>query len=229
MRLLSGLDTADQGTIKISNDYWLDTTSNLFLPIANRKIAYVFQDYGLFPNMTVFQNLQFAKKDSNKELLQDLLQTLELKQLLQEKPTELSGGQQQRVALARAILQEPEFLFLDEPLTALDETLRNKLQNYLITLQQKYKFTVIMISHNLQEVLKIASYACVLHQGKVIQQGAPSLLLSKNKNNTLKAIVLSINTSEVIVAVGVQQLVISANQILSKKYSVGKEIEFKIS
>ena len=227
LRLLSGLDKVDSGLITVNNNEWLNTKNKTFLPVHQREIAYVFQDYGLFPNMTVLENLEFVKKKINKVLLNEVIDVLELTQLLNTKPNNLSGGQQQRVALARAILQEPQFLFLDEPLTAIDETLRYKLQSYILTLQQKYQFTVIMVSHNLQEVLKVASHVCAIDNGKVIKQGDPKILLSNNKENVLTGIVLAMYEREVNVLIGTQQITIPKTYILSQNYIIGTVIEIK--
>lgn len=228
LRLLSGLDKVDLGVITVNDNEWLNTKNKTFLPVHQREIAYVFQDYGLFPNMTVLENLEFAKKKINEVLLNDVIDVLELTQLLNTKPNNLSGGQQQRVALARAIIQEPQFLFLDEPLTAIDETLRNKLQTYILALQEKYKFTVIMVSHNLQEVLRMATHICHLKNGTVIQQGMPSLLLQENSTNSLRAIVLAINKNSVTVAVANQKLIISTHNIHQNKYTIGSEINISL-
>ena len=228
LRLLSGLDTANQGIIKNKNNYWSNSSTNLFLPVAKRNIAYVFQDSSLFPNMTVLQNIQFAKKNISPSLLDEVLNTLEISTLLHQKPIALSGGQQQRVALARAILQEPSFLFLDEPFTAIDEVLRQKLQLYLVTLQKKLQFTVIMISHNLPEVLKIADVICEIKNGQVVQQGASSLLLAKNKDNTLKAVVLEIKNQETTLVIGTQKIIVKKENILQKTFSIGSEVDFNI-
>ncbi|MDO3695743.1 ATP-binding cassette domain-containing protein [Wenyingzhuangia sp. chi5] len=228
LRLLSGLDKVDSGLIRVNKKDWLNTKNKTFLPSHQREIAYVFQDYGLFPNMTVTENLEFAKKDINQTLLNEVVEMLELETLLKTKPNHLSGGQQQRIALARAIVQEPKFLFLDEPLTAIDETLRSKLQTYLIQLQKKQKFTVIMVSHNLQEVLKVASHVCVIHQGKATSQGIPSLLLKENPKNTLKAVVISSGTLTIDVVVETQKMTILKENILSKNYTIGDEVEIKI-
>ncbi|NJB83784.1 ATP-binding cassette domain-containing protein [Wenyingzhuangia aestuarii] len=228
LRLISGLDQIDEGIVKANHIYWENTSKKKRTSIAQRNIAYVFQDYGLFPNMTVLNNLKFVKKKLNQELLNDVIATLEIKHLLMTKPNELSGGQKQRVALARALVQQPDLLLLDEPLTAIDEVLRHKLQSYLITLQKKYQFTVIMVTHSLQEVLKIAHHVCVMNHGEVIDQGTTAILLSKNPDNTLKGTVLHINQTTVTVLVGVQQILVNKSQILDTDYTQGQIIRILI-
>lgn len=228
LRLLSGLDTVDFGKISVNNKNWLNTETKSFLPIHEREIAYVFQDYGLFPNMTVLENLEFAKKNINQTLLKEIVDVLELEVLLAIKPNHLSGGQQQRVALARAIVQEPKFLFLDEPLTAIDENLRGKLQSYLIALQQKYGFTIVMVSHNLQEVLKIATHVCVLHEGKIEKEGNPNILLKENTSNTLKGTVIAIKNNNISVVIETQQIVIQKDRVVQQEFVVGDLIDVEI-
>lgn len=229
LRIISGLDKIDSGKIKANDECWVCTEENIFLPLAERNIAYVFQDYALFPNMTVLQNLEFVKKEINQNLLKDVIETLEINDLLKSKPNELSGGQQQRVALARALVQEPELLLLDEPFTALHEELRNKLQGYLLTLQKRYRFTVIMVSHNLQEVLTLAEHVCMLDKGEVVGQGHPSLLLTCSLENTLKAKVLNKHAYCLNVLVGTQLIKVSKEQVVTENYEEGDVVELKIS
>ncbi|MDO6739126.1 ATP-binding cassette domain-containing protein [Wenyingzhuangia sp. 2_MG-2023] len=229
LRLISGLDKVDEGSVSVDRVDWINTQTKTFMPLAQRNIAYVFQDYGLFPNMTVLKNLKFVQKKIPQQLFNDVIATLEIKHLLMVKPNELSGGQKQRIALARALVQEPKLLLLDEPLTALDETLRNKLQTYLVYLQQKYQFTVIMVSHNLQEVLKIADRVCVINYGEIIEEGKPTILISKNTQNTLKATVLDMEKERITVRVGIQQIKIDKKQIVNLDFQKGDEVEIQIS
>ncbi len=225
LRLISGLDKAKKGRITNGKTNWLKTSSKEFYPIAKRQIAYVFQDYGLFPNMTVLKNITFSKTNINQNLLNDVISTLEIKHLLNVKPDELSGGQKQRIALARALLQEPKLLLLDEPLNSLDQHLKNKLQIYLIKLQRTYKFTVIMVSHNIEEVLKISDYVFVMNQGEIIEQGLANDLFLNNKNNTLRATVLSIEEQSVTVLIGSQKINIKKQQIQTSEFEVGQLVE----
>ncbi|WP_010136586.1 ATP-binding cassette domain-containing protein [Ochrovirga pacifica] len=228
LRIISGLEKACYGSLKFNNTRWLDADKQLFVPPSKRNIAYVFQDFGLFPNMTVLQNLKFVKKELNQNLLEDIISTLEIQNLLQQKPSELSGGQKQRVALARALAQEPELLLLDEPLTSLDEALRCKLQKYLVKLQQRYRFTVILVSHNLEEVLKVADRVCVLENGTVSLQGAPTLLLAHNPKNTLQGTVLEINNHTVCILIGTQKITVQKEQIVDAHYQKGSSITLQL-
>jgi len=228
LRLLSGLDKIDNGTIKFGDITWKNTSKKERASIAKRDIAYVSQEHTLFPNMTVIENLYFVKKDLNEGLLNELITTLEIDSFLNTKPNELSGGQQQRVALARALAQEPKTLLLDEPFTAIEQSLRNKLQTYLVTLQKKHNFTVIMVSHNLQEVLKMADYVCVIDSGKVTTQGTTSVLIEKNPKNELTGVVLAINKEVITVLIETQQVNVAKQQIATTSYTIGSKVKIII-
>ncbi|MFK7770815.1 MAG: ATP-binding cassette domain-containing protein, partial [Saprospiraceae bacterium] len=162
------------GKISVHGNVLLDTTQKINLPPQKRKIGFVFQDYALFPNMTIFENLSFAlHKNQSKKILDELIEIMEIGDLQNQKPDRLSGGQQQRVAVARALVQKPELLLLDEPLSALDEEMRNKIQKYILKVHREFNLTTILISHDLSEVLKMSDQVLVLDHGKIIQQGNP--------------------------------------------------------
>lgn len=179
LRILSGLTTADKGTIVVDNTIWLDTDKKIQLPPQKRKIAYVFQDYALFPNMSVRENLSYAlEKGQDKTIIEELLSLMELEQLQHQKPAQLSGGQKQRVALARALVQKPRILLLDEPLSAVDNEMRVKLQDYIIQIHRKYKLTTILVSHDIAEIYKMSDQVIVLENGKISKQGTPEQVFS---------------------------------------------------
>jgi molybdate transport system ATP-binding protein len=179
LRILSGLTTADKGTITVHNTIWLDTDKKIQLPPQKRKIAYVFQDYALFPNMSVRENLSYAlEKGQDKTIIEELLTLMELEQLQHQKPAQLSGGQKQRVALARALVQKPAILLLDEPLSAVDNEMRAKLQDYIIQAHRKYKLTTILVSHDIAEIYKMSDQVIVLENGKISKKGTPEQVFS---------------------------------------------------
>jgi molybdate transport system ATP-binding protein len=179
LRVLSGLSEADKGIITVNNEIWLDTDKKIQLPPQKRKIAYVFQDYALFPNMSVRENLSYAlEKGQDKTIINELLILMELKQLQHQKPAQLSGGQKQRVALARALVQQPTILLLDEPLSAVDNEMRVKLQDYIILAHRKYKLTTILVSHDIAEIYKMSDKVIVLENGKISKQGTPEQVFS---------------------------------------------------
>jgi molybdate transport system ATP-binding protein len=172
LRILAGLFSPDEAKIIVNNQTWIDTQKGILLSPQKRKVGLVFQDYALFPNMTVRKNLLFAlSKGQSPETVEELIELSELGDLQHQRPLKLSGGQQQRVALARALVQRPELLLLDEPLSALDQEMREKLQQYLLRVHQTYGLTTILISHNQEEIEKMADWVVVLDSGKVVKQG----------------------------------------------------------
>ncbi|HJS01800.1 MAG TPA: ATP-binding cassette domain-containing protein [Flavobacterium sp.] len=179
LRILSGLSEADRGYIKVDDEIWLDSEAKKRLTPQKRKIAYVFQDYALFPNMSVRENLSYAlEKGQDKSIVDELLSLMELEQLQHQKPNHLSGGQKQRVALARALVRKPSVLLLDEPLSAVDQEMRLKLQDYIIKVHRKYKLTTILVSHDISEIYKMSDQVIVLEDGKVSKQGTPEEVFS---------------------------------------------------
>jgi molybdate transport system ATP-binding protein len=185
LRQIAGLISPDSGYIKFGNTVWLDTSVKIFQSPQLRAIGFVFQDYALFPHLTVRENLLYAlEKGENPAIVDELLNAVELTQLTDRKPAQLSGGQQQRVALARALVRRPDLLLLDEPLAALDHTMRRRLQEYLLKLQQQLGFTMILVTHDLGEIFRMAHQVVVLENGKVAEYGSPSeVYLPKNENN----------------------------------------------
>jgi len=138
-----------------------------------RNISLMFQDFALFPNMTVEQNIQFAQPEKNEASVIELLGIFGLAELRSSKPGSLSGGQKQRVALARALARKPQLLLLDEPLSALDAEIRNMLQNEIAKAHQLLGVTTLMVSHDLNEVFRLATQVICLEDGIVTRTGTP--------------------------------------------------------
>ncbi len=178
LRILAGLEDAS-GTIKVGDEIWLDGKKSL--PSQKRKIGFVFQDYALFPNMSVIENLLFVNKD--KKLADKLLNMTELHELQHRLPNTLSGGQKQRVSLCRAMMNRPKLLLMDEPLSALDPTMRTKLQNEILTLHKEFGTTTIMVSHDPSEIYRLASSVVMLNFGKIINNGTPKDVLLKTSGS----------------------------------------------
>ncbi len=177
LRILAGLETVDSGVIRVGDKKWLDAGSKrgINLPPQKRKIGFVFQDYALFPNMSVLGNLLYVRKD--KKFAQKLLELVGLSQLQDRLPAALSGGQKQRVSLARAMMGRPEILLLDEPLSALNPELRAKLQQDILSLHEAFGTTTVMVSHDPSEMYRLASRVVVLNHGKVVRNGAAKEVL----------------------------------------------------
>jgi len=178
MRLLAGLTDPDDGVITISGKTWYDKKNGINVPVNKRKCGFVFQDYALFPNMTVRKNIEYASVNkSNIDMLIDMVGMTELKD---RKPATLSGGQRQRVALARALAAEPEILLLDEPFAALDADMRNTLQNELKTIHDTLGVTTILVSHDKGEVFKLANKVYVMDDGVITRVGTPEEVFTDN-------------------------------------------------
>lgn len=182
LRILAGLEKSN-GTIKVNTQTWQD--KDKFLKVQKRNIGFVFQDFALFENMNVEQNLLFVNKD--KYLAKKLLEITELDKLKNRMPNTLSGGQKQRVSLCRSLMNNPQILLMDEPLSALDTKMRNKLQNEIQTLHKEFNLTTIMVSHDLNETYRLANYIVELNDGKIIKKGTKKeiLLDSKDSKNFL--------------------------------------------
>ena len=155
-KILAGIITPDFGFIKVNNSILLDTENQIFLPAQKRNISIMFQNYALFPNMTVKQNIAFAQKDKNPEIIDYYLEKFNLKILENVFPSKLSGGQQQRVALARTLVQNAEIILLDEPLSAVDASLRQSMMEEILKINQNQGSTIFMISHNEREFQNVS-------------------------------------------------------------------------
>lgn len=189
----------------------------------------MFQDYALFPNMSVMDNLLFVKKDKN--LAEHLLMVTELTELKDRLPTTLSGGQKQRVSLCRAMMSQPKLLLMDEPLSALDPGMRTKLQNEILSLHKEFGTTTIMVSHDPSEIYRLANRVVVLNHGKVINDGTPRDVLLKTKGSAKFAFegeLLDIVKVDVIyiaiVSIGQQLVEIVVSDEEAKKLQVGQMV-----
>lgn len=177
LRILAGLTPADTGHIEVAGETWLDTQHNIGLPTRHRSIGFVFQDFALFPNLTVRGQLEYAlpakANKATRSIVDDLLQLMELEELQQRRPALLSGGQQQRIAIARAIARGPRLLLLDEPLSALDDDMRHKLQDYLLKIQRHFHLTTLLVSHHTPEIFRLSNNVIQLDKGRITSHGTP--------------------------------------------------------
>lgn len=178
LRILAGLTNPDEGFIRFGEWVWFDSEKKINVPPQQRNISLMFQDYALFPNMTVEENIAFAQSEHNFDEVGELLQLFGLSELRKRKPSGLSGGQKQRVALARALARKPQLLLLDEPLSSLDAGMRLLLQSEIEKVHRQLGITTIMVTHDLNEVFRLASHVIHLETGIIKRTGTPETVFS---------------------------------------------------
>lgn len=178
LRIIAGLEIPDAGEIDLNGA--VTNAPNAFLPPEKRDCALVFQDYALFPNMTVEQNVFFSKASKQRKLEVDkLLEQTQIAGLRKRFPHQLSGGEQQRVALVRALATQPSLLLLDEPLSHLDPELRDNVRTELLGLFKETETTALFVSHDTEDAMAMADRVIVMREGQAIQVGTPAEVYSK--------------------------------------------------
>lgn len=169
LKCIAGIEKPDKGRIELDGTVLYDSAGHVNLPPQQRKVGYLFQQYALFPNMTVAQNIRCGVRDKQRaaRVLPEIISAMHLEGLEEAHPNRLSGGQQQRVALARILVNEPQLLLLDEPFSALDSQLRFQLEEELRRTIARFGKTVLLVSHNRDEVFRLADRIAVMNQGLV--------------------------------------------------------------
>ena len=174
LKTIAGVETPQTGRIAVNGTVLFDSLQKINLKPQKRKVGYLFQNYALFPNMSVDNNIACAiqtKKEDKRNKVRELVQRFRLDGLGKRYPGQLSGGQQQRVALARILAYEPDVLLLDEPFSALDYHLREQLQLELLDLLKNYRGDIILVTHSRDEVYRFCKQLLVLDQGRIIAFG----------------------------------------------------------
>ncbi|MCF7971700.1 MAG: ABC transporter ATP-binding protein [Methylococcaceae bacterium] len=189
LRAIAGLYQAQNATIICQDEVWQNSMQNLFLAPHQRHVGLVFQNYALFPHMTVLENIQQAmthlpKQQSQVQAL-ELLKKVHLEGLEHRYPKKLSGGQQQRVAVARALARQPKVLLLDEPFSAVDQVTRRKLYRELRALKESLLMPMILVTHDLEESNLLADRIALLHKGEILQTGTPKFVAAHPKSATI--------------------------------------------
>jgi len=219
LRMLAGFMKPDNGFITVNDTVWFDASAQRHLEPQQRKIGFVFQDYALFPNMNVRENISFALgKNESKTIVDEMLEVTGLSNLATRKIQALSGGQQQRVALARAIAKKPSILLLDEPLSAIDTAMREQLQDTLLEIHKRYGLTTILVSHNAHEIIKLSDIVVHLEKGRFQQQTTPTLFFGNgNDGSKLTGNIVSIDEQG-------NAVVLIDNRLLSERDQVRHEV-----
>lgn len=213
LRCIAGIDTPDSGRIILNDRVLFDSEKKINVPIRKRKVGFLFQNYALFPHLTVENNIGFGlhkkvSKEEIRKIINNKISMLRLSGLENRFPFELSGGQQQRVALARALVTEPDILLLDEPFSALDEYLRAQMVEELSEDLSNYNGKIIFVTHNMEEAYQLCHRICVFSKGRIEEQGTredifknPSTITTANLTgckNISKARLIESNTVEAV-------------------------------
>ncbi len=178
LRMIAGLETPDSGEILFDDEPVFSKEKGVNVPPEKRNLSFVFQDFALWPHMTVFENVAFGlrarkQKENIKERVQEALDAVKLSDLAGRYPHELSGGQQQRVAFARAIIIKPQCILFDEPLSALDAQLRESMRLEIKQMTSKLNMTSVFVTHDQSEAMSMSDYIVVMNGGKIEQYGTP--------------------------------------------------------
>ena len=196
LRVLSGLEKQDDGDIYINEESI--SSSKINMPPESRPISLIFQDYALFPHMTVYQNIAYGLKDLNKRQkklkIDKVLKDLGLIQYSKKYPHELSGGEQQRVALARATAPEPIILLMDEPFSGLDRSLREYIREETISVLRNSESAVILVTHDPEEAMLMGDRIALMRDGKIIQIGSNAELIFQPVNDYTVSAFSNVNT-----------------------------------
>ena len=226
LRILAGLEAAE-GSISVDEVVWQE--GKKILASQKRGIGFIFQDYALFANMSVEENLLYVCKDQ--KLADELLEMTNLSALKKRLPSTLSGGQQQRVSLCRAMMNRPKLLLMDEPLSALDPEMRSKLQHDILNLHKTFGTTTVMVSHDPSEIYRLADYMIVLDAGKIVKEGTPKEVMLKTQGSqkfSLRGELLEIIKADVIyigvVSIGQQIVEVVMDSDEAAQFSVGESV-----
>lgn len=189
LNLILGILDADSGSIIYNGE---DMTR---VPMEKRGFNIVFQDYALFPNLNVYQNITYGLRNnpniSTEEEVKDLIHLLGLEEHLNKRIGQLSGGQKQRVALARTMVMKPKILLLDEPLSALDGVIKESIKDRIKTIAKEFHLTTIIVTHDPEEALTLSDRVMIINEGKIAQFGKPEEIINTPENNFVKKFILN--------------------------------------
>lgn len=189
LNLILGIVDADSGSIVFDGQ---DLTN---VPMEKRGFNIVFQDYALFPNLNVYQNITYGLRNrpeiSSKEEVEELIHLLGLEEHLSKRIGQLSGGQKQRVALARTMVMKPKILLLDEPLSALDGVIKESIKDRIKTIAREYNLTTIIVTHDPEEALTLSDKVLIIQNGTISQYGKPDDIIQKPENDFVKEFILN--------------------------------------
>ena len=168
LKCIAGIEKPDKGRIVLNDRVLFDSEKKINISPKDRKIGYLFQDYALFPNMNVYENIKVGIREGENfdKLIMEKLEEMRISHLKDKKINEISGGEKQRVALARLLINKPEIILLDEPFSALDDYLKSKIELEVSEVLRNYKIPTILVSHSREEVYRLCNEICVMSNGK---------------------------------------------------------------
>ena len=189
LNLILGIVDSDGGKIIFNGE---DITA---VPMEKRGFNIVFQDYALFPNLNVYQNITYGLRNrpeiSSKEEVEDLIALLGLEEHLEKRIGQLSGGQKQRVALARTMVMKPKILLLDEPLSALDGVIKESIKDRIKTIAKEFNLTTIIVTHDPEEALTLSDRVMIINEGQIAQYGKPEEIIERPQNGFVRKFILN--------------------------------------
>ncbi|NGM87503.1 molybdenum ABC transporter ATP-binding protein [Parapusillimonas sp. SGNA-6] len=183
LRCVAGLEHAATGTVCIGNEIWQDDRQGVFLPTWRRPLGYVFQESSLFEHLNVRRNLEYglrrSGRASGRETLEEAVELLGIRSLLDRRPALLSGGERQRVAIARALATRPRLLLLDEPLASIDQPRRREIMPWLERLRDQLAIPMLYVTHSVDELSRLADHVVILDGGRIAAEGSAGEVLAK--------------------------------------------------
>jgi len=185
---IAGLQNPDQGRIAVGDRLLFDSYQNINLPAKSRNAGYIFQDGRLFPHMTVESNLRYGMKKNagqNIGMFKEVTELLGIKHLLDRRPSRLSGGEKQRTAIGRALLSSPDFLLMDEPLSALDTARKDELIPFIGKLVERYRLPVVYVTHSTEELFRLCDNVILMENGQAADSGTVEDVVSNPSNTSL--------------------------------------------
>ncbi len=228
LRLIAGLEMPKSGRLVVDDEVWFDSDKKINLPPQKRGVGFVFQDYALFPTMNVEKNILYGcKTGEQKKNLPKLLAITELENLASSYPHQLSGGQKQRVALSRALINEPKILLLDEPLSALDNEMRVKLQQELLTIHKEFNIPALLVSHDVAETIKLSDRVAMIEGGVIRRYDTPVNIFPQVESLFGEIIEIAENKMNILIGSSIISMNIDDKDALF--YKTGDKIKLKIT
>ncbi|HBS50845.1 MAG TPA: Fe3+/spermidine/putrescine ABC transporter ATP-binding protein [Rhodobacteraceae bacterium] len=196
LRMIAGVEMQDSGEILVDGNLICDTVFRV--PPERREIGLMFQDFALFPHLSVADNVSFGLRSGTREekraRVVELLQRVDLMRFIDSYPHELSGGEQQRVALARSLAPRPRIMLMDEPFSGLDNRLRDGIRDETLTLLKEEDTAVLLVTHEPEEAMRMADEIALMRDGRIVQQGAPYNVYTRPIDRAVAAFFSDINT-----------------------------------